>query len=366
MLPAFGIRASAMADTASGACLMNAATGEIVFERSANEKLPMASTTKIMTLIVALEMTDPNELVTVPGEAVREEGSSAYLEENAVIPMRDVCYGLMLNSGNDAAVAIAYHVSGGIEEFARLMNETAARIGAKDSCFKNPSGLDDDGHYTTAHDLALITSYALNNSEFCEITATKQYMSHYTRADGTEGATEYINHNKLLRSVDGCIGVKTGYTKSDGRCLVSAARRDGVTYIAVTLNSPNDWQEHKEMLEYGFSSCRMIRAVNENETVKHISANGGECAFVAETGFDIPVNSKRGSDFYMKISMMSELDVPINSGEKVGLLEIYGDAGKIGEVNIIADRDFNAKKGIAAVRNCFWFYAMNVIRNAFG
>lgn len=360
-----GIKASAMADSAKGACLMNTVTGEVVFEKNGNEQLPMASTTKIMTLIVAVESSNPDDIVTIPREAVLEEGSSAYLEEGARYSMRDLWYGLMLNSGNDAAVAIAYHISGSKEAFAEEMNNKARAIGVKNSSFKNPNGLDEEGHYTTPLDLAKITQYALNNEQFAEVVSSRIHTARYMKADGTEATIEYINHNRLLREVEGCIGVKTGYTKADGRCLVSAAERDGVRYVAVTLNAPDDWKEHKEMLEMGFSDYHMVKAVKKNDIIRHVASDGKEvCKLVAASDFDIPTNGKKGNDFEIRVNLPDETYMPLNEGEKIGELEIYCGEEFIGEVNVIADRTVN-EAGETKTKRCFWFSALTVLRNLF-
>lgn len=360
-----GIKASAMADSAKGACLLNAITGEIVFEKNGNTQMPMASTTKIMTLLVALEKSETDDIVTIPHEAVLEEGSSAYLEEGARYSMLDLCYGLMLNSGNDAAVAIAYHISGSKEAFAEEMNSMAKIIGVKNTSFKNPNGLDEEGHYTTPLDLAKITQYALNNEQFAEVVSTRSHTATYTKADGTKATIEYINHNRLLGEVEGCIGVKTGYTKVDGRCLVSAAERDGVRYIAVTLNAPDDWAEHKEMLETGFSGCRMIKAVKKNDIIRHVTSDGKEvCRLVSASDFDIPTNGKRGNKFDIKVNLPDETYMPLNEGEKIGELEIYSGEEFIGRVDVVADRTVS-DAGELKTKRCFWFFLLTILRNLF-
>ena len=214
-------------------CLMNAVTGEVIFEQNMHEKLPPASTTKIMTAIIALENSKLYDVVEMTHNAVRSEGSSTYAKSGDKLYMEDVLYGLMLNSGNDAAYAIAQTVSGTQEDFAKLMNAKAKEIGAKNTCFLNPSGLPQEGHYTTAYDLALIAGYAMRNSKFFEIVSSKTHK--VWPINRPENILEFSNHNKLLDMYEGCIGIKTGFTKKAGRCLVSACERDGMKYIAVTL-----------------------------------------------------------------------------------------------------------------------------------
>lgn len=352
--------AYAVADTAKSACLMNAVTGNIVFEKNGTEKLPMASTTKIMTLLTALELSEPDELVTVPKEAVLQEGSSAYLKEGAVITMENLLYGLMLNSGNDAAVAVACHISGSTEAFAEEMNSLAKEIGAENTVFKNPNGLDEEGHYTTAIDLAKITQYALKNEEFCKIVSTRLHKAEYTKADGELFELEYINHNKLLRDYDGCIGVKTGYTKADGRCLVSAAERDGAKYIAVTLNSPNDWKEHKEMLDMGFDGCRIEKVINNGDTIKQAVSGKSKCDLIASGDFNLPVDGDKGSDCEIVINLPDEIDFSLNAGEKVGELMIYNGETLIDTVDVVAKTDFKAEK--AEIKSSFKFTILTLLR----
>ncbi len=359
------ITAAAYADTSAGACLINAVTGETVFEKNIYEKLPMASTTKIMTLLTALENSEPDEQVTVSVNAAGQEGSSAYIEAGAVISMNDLSYGLMLNSGNDAAVAIAEHVSGSAEAFAEKMNSLAGEIGLKDTEFKNPNGLNAEGHYTTARDLAVLTRYALKNEEFAQIVSTRSYTAHQTLKDGTVKEVEYINHNKLLGAYEGCIGVKTGYTEAAGRCLVSAAERGGAVYIAVTLNSKNDWAEHKAMLDHGFETARTVTAVEKGECVRHIVSESGACELVAADSFEIPVNSKKGTDVTVRIDISDMIAPPLNKGEKVGILEIYSGDELLGTVDAVAASDLSLEGGYKA-KPCFFTAMIRIIKSILG
>ncbi len=236
--------------SARGAVLIEADSGEIIFGQNENARLSMASTTKIMTALVALEALPLNTPVTVTEASVGVEGSSIYLTVGETLTLEDLLYALLLESANDAAETIAVAVAGDVPAFADLMNEKAAELGLENTHFVNPHGLDAEGHYTTAKELAILTAAALENEDFRRICSTKR---HTIPLRGNEGVRLLINHNRLLSSYDGCIGVKTGYTKKTGRCLVSAAERDGVRLVAVTLGAPNDWQDHTEMLDYGFS-----------------------------------------------------------------------------------------------------------------
>lgn len=246
-------RAYALNISAASAVLINSQTGNAVYEKNADKKMPMASTTKIMTAICAIENTNTNMPVKIDSRAAGIEGSSIYLSAGEVISIKELLYGMMLNSGNDAATALAIATSGSVEEFSLLMNKTARRIGAVSTHFVNPSGLYDENHYTTARDLARITAYAMKNPLFRHIVSTRELKI----SSNAEGGVRYLkNHNKLLWQYDGCTGVKTGYTKKCGRCLVSSCKKTGTELIAVTLNAPDDWRDHKALFDYGFSSVK--------------------------------------------------------------------------------------------------------------
>ncbi len=234
----------AVSVSASSAVLTDAKSGEFLFEKNSSSPLPMASTTKIMTAICAIENCNTNIPIIIDERAVGIEGSSIYLKNGERMTVKELLYGLMLNSGNDAAAAIAIAVSGSEEDFAVLMNDTAKRLGALNTNFTNPSGLYDDAHFTTARDLAKITAYAMQNPLFRHIVGTKTQ-----KISAPEGSRYLKNHNRLLRELEGCTGVKTGYTKRCGRCLVSARVQGDREYIAVTLNAPDDWRDHRAMYE---------------------------------------------------------------------------------------------------------------------
>ena len=244
-----------LALSAKSALLMEADSGRVLWAHGADEPLPMASTTKIMTALVALELAAPDTAIPIPASAVGVEGSSVYLVEGEVRTLEELLYALLLESANDAAAAIAIGLSGSIEDFAKEMNATAVRLGLSSTHFTNPHGLSDEEHYTTAYELALITQAALRIPLIAEIVATRKFSIPHPTADGVR---VLINHNRLLRTYEGCIGVKTGFTKQSGRCLVSAAERDGVRLIAVTLHASDDWKDHAAMLDYGFSICTSV------------------------------------------------------------------------------------------------------------
>ena len=238
--------ASSYYSSAKGCVVMETTTKRKLYAKNENQKMPMASTTKIMTAITAIENCDDlDEEFEVSPKAVGVPGTSLYLRKGDVYSTRELLYALMLISGNDASVAIAEHVAGSTSEFVTLMNELAKKTGATSSHFANTHGLDADGHYTTAYDLALITSYALENDTFREIVSTKN-----TKITNGDGTNRYLkNKNKLLFTLDGCIGVKTGYTDDAGRCLVSAIERDGMRLVCVVLNCRPMFEESAVLLK---------------------------------------------------------------------------------------------------------------------
>lgn len=256
-------------DSSYSSCLIDAKSKAVLYSKNQNERLPMASTTKIMTCLVILDNLPLDRIITIDKRCVGIEGSSMYLFENEKISVENLLYGLMLSSGNDAATALALACSDSIEEFAKLMNDKAKQIGLIDTNFTNPHGLDDENHYTTSFELALITAKALENETFKKIVSTK---THYmTTSSGT--VRYFSNHNRLLSSFDGAIGVKTGFTKRSGRCLVSAAQINDETYVAVTIKDPNDWINHKNMLNFAFNNFDTIEIAKQGAFTVHLGSN---------------------------------------------------------------------------------------------
>ena len=243
--------------SARSAILIEGEEREVLYEKNGRERLPMASTTKIMTALVAAELLELDALISIPREAVGVEGSSIYLCEGEVLTVEQLLYALLLESANDAATALAVCAAGSVEDFAKKCNEKAKELNLKDTNFTNPHGLYDEEHYTTAYDLAQIAAHALKDPKIRKITATKRATIPLRATQSNligEGVRYLKNHNKMLSLYEGAIGVKTGFTKKSGRCLVSAAERDGLTLIAVTLNAPDDWRDHAAMLDLGFDN----------------------------------------------------------------------------------------------------------------
>ena len=253
--------------SARRAYVLDAVSGRSLYEKSANERSLIASTTKIMTALIVCEQCNVLDRMRIPKEAVGIEGSSMYLREGEVLTLQELLYGLMLSSGNDAAVALAIYCGGTVEGFVGLMNDKARILGLKDTHFENPNGLDMPGHYSTARDLAVLAAYAMENPIFAKTVSAKSLKI---------GERYLTNHNKLLWRVAGADGVKTGYTKAAGRILVSSAVRDGRRIVAVTIDAPSDWEDHTRLLEEGFSRFEHRSILREGDCVDTLDVVGGE------------------------------------------------------------------------------------------
>lgn len=318
--------------SARAAALIDVDDGRVLYEKNANERLPMASTTKIMTALVALESASLDTVVTVHPDAVGVEGSSVYLTAGERLTLGELLYALMLSSANDAAVAIAIALGGSVERFAEMMNECAARLGLLNTSFKNPHGLDAEGHYTTALELARLTAHALKNDDLRRIVSSyKQEIS------GPSGKRLLVNHNRLLRSYEGCIGVKTGYTKRTGRCLVSAAERDGLTLVAVTLNDGDDWRDHTAMLDYGFEFFERVTLARSGVELARLPlVNGAPLPLYAESDLSLTL-TRYGKEIRVRIEACSRFlwSAP-TIGEKLARAVFYRGDERLGEVFLVA------------------------------
>ena len=261
------LRLPAQAVSAKSAYVLDAVSGRVLFERSSSQQSLIASTTKIMTALVVCEQCNVLDRMRIPKEAVGIEGSSMYLREGEILTLQELLYGLMLQSGNDAAVALAIYCGGTVEGFAEMMNDKARALGLRDTHFENPHGLDSPGHYSTAHDLGVLAAYAMENPVFQKTVSTKSLRV---------GQRFLTNHNKLLSRVEGADGVKTGYTKAAGRILVSSAVRNGRRIVAVTIDDPDDWADHAALLNEGFSRYRMEQVVSAGQLVGTLEVVGGQ------------------------------------------------------------------------------------------
>ena len=257
---------SAQAISAKKAIVLDATTGRTLYEKDADSRSLIASTTKIMTALIVCQRCNVLDRMQIPKEAVGIEGSSMYLKEGEVLTLQELLYGMMLHSGNDAAVALAIYCGGTVEGFAELMNDKARLLGMTGTHFVNPHGLDSPDHYSTARDLAILAAYAMDDPIFAKTVSTKTV---------TVGTRSLRNHNKLLWQVPGAEGVKTGYTKAAGRLLVSSAQRQGRRLIAVTIDDGNDWVDHAAMLDEGFSRYHLCRIVEKGECLGSVEIFGG-------------------------------------------------------------------------------------------
>ena len=305
--------AQALSTNAASAILMDGASGRVLYEYDAHRSRLIASTTKLMTALVAVEQAgDLDEVVTVKGEWLGSEGSSIYLKAGEEITLRALLYGLLLQSGNDAAMVIACHIAGSEVEFVALMNRRAAELGMKDSSFANPSGLNDDNHYSTAYDMALLAQACLANGTVAEICATQSV---------TVGTRTFVNHNKLLRRYEGCVGMKTGFTEKAGRTLVSAATRDGQTLICVTLNDGDDWNDHAKLLDYGFATFPRQVLCRKGEVLGSVAVEGSLIPTVAvETQGELGYPLTEAEKPVMEVELAQRASAPIAPGVQLGVV----------------------------------------------
>ncbi|MBQ8175333.1 MAG: D-alanyl-D-alanine carboxypeptidase [Clostridia bacterium] len=302
----------------------------------------MASTTKIMTALVVLSHCRLDEAVTVSADAVGIEGSSVYLKVGEEQTVENLLYALLLASANDAAAALAIHVAGSIEAFAELMNEQARTLSLSDTHFTNPHGLYDEAHYTTAIDLARISAAAMENETFARIVATKSKV--ITTGDG-ETARTLQNHNKLLRLYEDCVGIKTGFTKKSGRCLVSAAERDGMRLIAVTLDAPDDWRDHAALLDLGFSLYEGY-TVADGDLRFEIPVVGGTAESVSLSAKNpATVVLPQGSDApTLSVEINRFAVAPIRAGQVLGMAYYTVNKKTVARVPLLAEEGVAVEK----------------------
>jgi len=303
---------------AESVAVIDAESRSLLFAKGEGIIRGMASTTKIMTALVAIENGNLHREFVIPKEAVGIEGSSVYLAEGEKLTLLELLYCLLLESGNDAAIAIAICVGGGVEEFVNMMNSRAKEMGLKHTRFTNPHGLSDYEHHTTAEELALITAEAMEYPLFNEIVSTKSFK---VRRNGTANGRILTNHNKLLGNYEGACGVKTGYTQRDGKCLVSSAERDGLKVIAVTLKDNSPTANHKILLDLAFERFSMVRIAKAGDIKSTLPLTGGEQEFVNLCNpKDVWVCLPKGEDFKIELNLPESADAPVCEGE------IFGEA----------------------------------------
>lgn len=317
---------AAGAVSAEKAIVVDGLTGRVLYERRSDEKSLIASTTKIMTALVVCEQCNVLDRVAIPKEAVGVEGSSIYLKEGEVLTVQELLYGLMLHSGNDAATALAIYCGGTVEGFVQLMNDKAHRLGLKNTHFVNPHGLDAPEHYSTAEDLASLASYAMKNPLFRSTVSAKTVRI---------GDRFLRNHNKLLWSVEGADGVKTGFTKAAGRILVSSACREGRRIIAVTINAPNDWKDHSAFMEEGFSRYCVQTLVSQGQCLGTIQVAGGMAGqvqlFAAE---DFNFAMAEGETWELVLPDPGFVYAPVAQGQMAGYAHIFVNGAAVGKITL--------------------------------
>ena len=308
---------------AASAIVMNSG-GEIVFEKDADRRSLIASTTKLLTALVVLERAVPAEESEIRPEWTGVEGSSMYLRAGERYTVRELLEGLLLASGNDAATALACHTAGGVEAFADLMNRRAKELGMNGSHFANPHGLDDPAHYSTARDLALLMAACLQNRSLAALLAEKSAVV---------GDQTYVNHNKLLTLCPGCLGGKTGFTEAAGRCLVSCCEREGTRLICVTLCDPDDWVDHQLLYNWAFS-----RYATRNVTEKlsfQVPVVSGERRFAAVEARALRLFLPRTAEITLTAHLPRFVFAPVREGEHAGTVQVFRDGERIHEAELI-------------------------------
>lgn len=306
------VRAGAVGTSASCAILMDADSRRILYAQNIYEARLIASITKLMTALVAVEREpDLEQVVTIQPEWLGSEGSSIYLKPGEQITLKALLYGLLLQSGNDAAMAIACFVAGDEASFVELMNQKAWELGMDHSSFANPSGLNHEDHYSTAYDMALLACACLENETVADICSTRTIT--------IEGRT-FANHNRLLYQYEGCVGMKTGYTERAGRTLVSAARRDGQTLVCVTLNDGNDWKDHASLLDYGFSTYPRVILCEKGQTFGGLPVSGSLLTAVeAVAAREVSFPLMEGEELELEVNLTDAVQAPISAGTVMGI-----------------------------------------------
>lgn len=323
--------------SAHNAILIEQSTGRVLYEKNGNDMESIASITKVMTAILAIESGKMNEKAAASRKAIYTEGSSIYLEQGEKMLIEDLVYGLMLRSGNDAAIAISEHIGGSEEGFVHLMNEKARWLGMTNTNFDNPHGLDSDNHYSSAYDMALLMRYAMQDEEFRKVTGTTTYRSE-------NRSYSWQNKNKLLTQLyESCTGGKTGYTKKTGRTLISSASKNGMDLIAVTLNAPDDWNDHISMYEWGFENYEMETIIEKGE-FQYIpkGSDGTQTGFIHNDIF-YPLQGNEITNVDKKAYLLKKKhDAP---SDIIGKTVYYLNDIPISEVLIYSGQDNGKKQG---------------------
>lgn len=334
--------------SAASAILIEASSGRVLYEHNANEQRPMASTTKIMTALVATELCRPEEVLSVQADCVKIEGTSLYLEENEQLTMLDMLYGLLLRSGNDAAAAIAKYVAGDIQHFVSLMNQRAWELGMYYTCFGNPHGLDNNQHYSTAYDMALLGAEFLKMPLLRQICIAEEYISR----ELTSGRVRlFKNNNKLLIRDPRACGIKIGWTEKAGRCLVAAARAGEIELVAVVLAAPDLYTDVSKLFDYGFRNLKIRELVPQGKVMAVLPVDQGQVNRVAVAAAGpvcYPVFPGETLSFTTQVQVPAKLKAPVLNGQPVGTALVRVDDGWTAEVELVAVSAVREKAGIAA------------------
>ena len=317
---------TARAVSARSAIVLDAVSGRTLYEKDADRQSLIASTTKIMTALIVCQQCNVLDRMRIPAEAVGIEGSSMYLREGEVLTVQELLYGLMLSSGNDAAVALAIYCGGTVEGFVQLMNDKARLLGLKDTHFENPNGLDAPGHYSTARDLAALAAYSMEDPIFRKTVSSKTV---------TVGERYLRNHNKLLWLLEGADGVKTGYTKAAGRILVSSATRNERRIVAVTLDAPDDWTDHKKLLEEGFSRYSVRKVVRAGDYVGTLEvAGGGDTEVTVYASEDYHYALARDEQVHLVLPGPGFVYAPVPEGGDAGVVYVTVQGKAVGKIPV--------------------------------
>ncbi len=322
--------------SAKSAVLIEADTGRVIWQKSADTTLPMASTTKIMTTLLTLESGNLHEEFTVDSDAITVEGSSMGLCYGDVVTKYALCCGMLLPSGNDAANAAAVKLAGDMQTFADMMNAKALEIGMENTHFVTPSGLHDENHYSTAYDMALLARYAMKNGDFRHICSQKSMSVNF---GNPPYARTLYNTNKLLERYPYCIGIKTGFTDEAGRCLVSAAEKDGVELICVTLNASDDWNDHVKLYDYGFSCVQLTDIPEKTAFIEVVGAQANYVGLSLAQKLSVGALMGDVSAVSCKIKTAPFAYAPINKGDVLGIAEYYYNDEIIAQIELLATND---------------------------
>ena len=334
--------------SAASAILIDGGSGRVLYAQNADEERPIASITKLMTALVAVERhPELSDVVTIRPEWTGIEGSSMYLKAGEQLTLEALLYGLLLHSGNDAALAVAGFCGGDTETFVGWMNDKAVALGMEHTHFTNPSGLNEAGHYSSAADMALLARAVLASEPLARIVSTRTI---------TIGGRSLTNHNRLLWRYEGCTGMKTGYTEKAGRTLVSSAERNGRQLIAVTLNDPDDWNDHAALLDYGFTAYSRQVLVQAGQICGSLPVQGSLCRLVsvqAAEGLAYPL--ARGEELRTELQLPQQVQAPVTAGAEAGRLRVYLGGELVGDLPLCYSRDVrDDRSGPAGLIKRLW------------